>query len=409
LKNSIKFKDFNWLIAFLVVLSTIITLTYANYRFSEDYPGGNDFLARWMGARMWLLEGISPYSPQVSLASQRMIYGRPADPTRGEDVAHFVYPLPSMVFFAPFGLLEYTTARAVWMTLLQLSAIMLTILSIRLARWRISLWMTLLMITFAFLWYPNVRTIVLGQFAGISVLLVVASLLAITRKQDDLAGALLVFSLFKPQVSFLLAPFVLLWALSVRRYHIIWGFMATSFTLLLVSIILIPDWPVQWLRQVFEYPSYTDRIGSGVSIIAGLMPGISGRISLLLYVVFIAYLLYEWFLAWRKEENWFLWVAMMTLVISTFVAPRSATTHYGMLLPAIFLLFRVWQERWGTSGNLAILLSILFLFVGQWLLFLVTVQGVDEQAIMYLLVPFYCLLGLWWVRWWSLRSVRFTT
>ena len=105
----------------LVSLLGLVGLTWANYRFSAQNPGGNDFLARWMGARKWLMEGISPYDEHVSLATQEMIYGHPADVSQGEDISHFVYPLTSMVFFGPFGLLDFLPARALWMTVLELS------------------------------------------------------------------------------------------------------------------------------------------------------------------------------------------------------------------------------------------------------------------------------------------------
>jgi len=102
----------------LMAIGILMVMGWANYRFAQLVPGGNDFLARWTGARAWVVEGRSPYDPEVSLNAQRMIYGRPAKLEAGEDLAHFVYPLPAMVFFAPFGLLPYPLARAAWMTLL---------------------------------------------------------------------------------------------------------------------------------------------------------------------------------------------------------------------------------------------------------------------------------------------------
>jgi len=50
----------------LFVVGGVAGLTWMNYRFSVQNPGGNDFLARWMGARKWLMEGISPYDQRVS-------------------------------------------------------------------------------------------------------------------------------------------------------------------------------------------------------------------------------------------------------------------------------------------------------------------------------------------------------
>jgi hypothetical protein len=395
------------LIIMILLAAVISALTWANYRFSLQSPGGNDFLARWMGARFWVMQGISPYDERVSLASQEMIYGHPADPAKGEDKNHFVYPLPSMLFFAPFGILDYLSARTLWMTLLEISTIALAIASLYLAEWNVrSPFKIAALVLFALLWYPSVRTIIVGQFAGLDALLMVAALLLIQRRQDTGAGILLALSTVKPQMSFLLVPFVLLWAFSVHRRQIIFGTMAGLLTMLVLSLLLLPDWPMQWIAQMMDYPSYTDRIGSIVSVIANSMPGISRPISIILYAAFIIYLLAEWAQAWGKHERWFLWTALMTLVITNFIALRTATTHFGSLLPAIFLIFMIWEDRWGKVGRWLVLLTVILQFFGLWGLFLGTVQGNQEQAIMYLPVPFFCLIGLWWVRWWAIRSPR---
>ncbi|RME58105.1 hypothetical protein D6779_07190, partial [Candidatus Parcubacteria bacterium] len=43
------------------------------------------------------------------------------------------------------------------------------------------------------------------------------------------------------------------------------------------------------------------------------------------------------------------------------------------------------------------------LFVGLWALFFNTVADHFEQAPMYLPLPLFCLIALWWVRWWAIR------
>lgn len=165
----------------LLVLVTLAGLTWMNYRFALANPGGNDFLARWMGAHMWLKEGLSPYDDRVSLASQYAIYGRPADASQGEDIAHFVYPLFSMLFFAPFGLLDYTLARALWMTVLEVTLVALTPLSLRLAGYRARGGALALWVLFGLLGYIGIRTIILGQFAGLNAFLIVVRPLSGSR------------------------------------------------------------------------------------------------------------------------------------------------------------------------------------------------------------------------------------
>ena len=394
---------------FVIILAltiiVLVGLTWANYRFALENPGGNDFLARWTGARGWLVEGLSPYDPRVSLEAQRMIYGRAAVPGQGEDVAHFVYPLHSMLFFGPFGLLDFTLARAIWMTVIQVSLIALAFVSIRLVDWKVSPLMTAALVIFTLLWYHGMRTIMVGQFAAVNALLIVLSLYLIRQNQDLGAGILLALSTTKPQMSFLIIPFIFLWAISVRRWGILTSFLASFGLMLVASLALIPDWPLQMLWQMLDYPSYTD-IGSPLSIIASAAPGIGAALGVVLNGLVIIYLLIEWVLAWGKDERWFLWTAFLTLVLTNMVAFRTATTNYVMLLPVLFLIFKVWDERWGLVGKVMMWITMGLLAVGLWVLFLNTVDGNIEHPIMYLPLPLFCLIGLWWVRWWAVRPPR---
>jgi hypothetical protein len=389
---------------FLICL-VIAGLTYANLRFSNLYPGGNDFLARWNGARYWLVEGISPYDERVSLDTQQKIYGHAADPSKGEDKNHFVYPLPSMLFFGPFGLMDYQLARALWMTLVELSVFGLAVVAIRLADWSVPAWKVGILILFSLLWYHSLRSIVLGQFASINALLIALAILLIKTKQDFIAGLILSLSIAKPQMSFLILPYVLFWALSVKRWELWWGIISGLVIQFGTTLALLPDWPVQMLRQVLDYPSYTNT-GSALSIIANAMPGVSRQVNLFLNVIFLGYLLIEWLISWRKDVRHFVWTALMTLIVTNLVVLRTATTNYLMLLPVLFFIFARWEERWHVAGQLFVWLTLIVFGVGEWILFLLTVQGNYEQPIMYLPLPFFCLVGLWWVRWWSVRPHR---
>jgi len=389
----------------IVVVGILIGLSIANYRFAKDNPGGNDFLARWMGARFWLMEGTSPYAEQVSMASQQAIYGHAADPQKGEDKNHFVYPMTSMIFFAPFGLLEYLYARALWMTVLEVSIFLIAVLGLRLVDWSLSPVKTAILVLFSVLWYHSARTIMIGQFAGLNAVLIVFGLILIRKKQDFVAGLVLALTTTKPQMTFLLIPFILLWALSVRRWELWWGIWGGFLGTLGLSLAFIPDWPLQMLRQVLDYPSYTN-IGSPLTVIANAMPGISRSLILFLHAAVGSLLLVEWILAWGQGERHFLWAAMMTMVITNLVAFRTATTNYVMLLPAIYLIFSVWEERWTAIGRALVWVNLLMLGIGIWALFLYTVEGNVEHASMYLPVPIYCLFGLWWVRWWAIRPPR---
>ncbi len=392
-------------IAIVLIVGLAAGLTVVNYQFAQASPGGNDFLARWNAASMWLKEGISPYAPQVGLRTQTYIYGRPANLAAGEDLAHFAYPLPSMLFFAPFGLLPYVEARAVWMTLLEMGMALIGVLGVGLARWKAGLLMLILIPVFSVLWYHGIRAIIVGQFAVVEALLLIGALAALQRRRDAWAGVLAALSTCKPQMSFLLIPFILLWSLRARRWRVSLSFTATFVGLMAASFVLLPSWLIDWLRQLYAYPSYT-ALGSPVSIFVEALPGDPAWLTWLLSSVLVLGLLWEWRSAGGRGDAVFQWTAALTLTITNLVALRTATTHYVVLLPALCLLFAEWDRRWAKRGRAATLIAMLVLAIGLWILFFVTVEANLESAVMYFPVPVIALLGLWWIRWWIYRRSR---
>ncbi len=98
-----------------LILGGLAGFTWANYRFAVAYPGGHEFLSNWLGSRLFLTEGQSPYSVETTAQIQRMAYGRLAK--TGEDPLLFTNPLYSIVIFAPFALIsDFNIARSLWMT-----------------------------------------------------------------------------------------------------------------------------------------------------------------------------------------------------------------------------------------------------------------------------------------------------
>lgn len=388
----------------MIFLTLIAGLASANYQFVLNSPGGNDFLARWTGARYWLTEGVNPYDPEVSLAAQRMIYGRAADRSAGEDVAHFVYPLPAMIFFAPFGLLSYPLARALWMTVLEIGLPLIAFLGVFIARWKPSRWLLGFFILFSIFWYPGLRSVIVGQFAVIEAVLLAGALLAIQREADGLAGLLIGLSIAKPQMAYLLIPFILIWSISARRWQIVFWTVGTLAVLIGVSIWIMPDWPLLWLRQLVDYPNYT-HLGSPLSISLSFLPRGNQVAVLLLSGAAVVYLLWEWFRAMRKGLPWFQWTAAMTLVMTNLISPRTATTNYVVLLVAFAVAFKAWEDRW-EGGRWLTWGTLLALLAGLWVLFLLTVEGNVEDPIMYLPVPYLSFAMLLWTRWWTVKITK---
>ncbi|MFP3852851.1 MAG: glycosyltransferase family 87 protein [Anaerolineales bacterium] len=359
-------------------------------------------MPRYLGARALLMEGISPYAPEVSEEAQRSIYGRLADPDAGEDIAHFAYPLPVLIFVGPFSLFDYPIARSLWMTLLQICLPVLFICGIRISRWRPGPFMTAILLIFSVIWYFGFRAMILGQFAVVEAVLVAAGLLLVRRDNDLLAGVFFGLSIIKPQVTVLLIPLILLWGGSRQRWVLVGSTLGSIILLVAAFMVLLPNWPIQWMYQVLDYPTYTSP-GSPVSIMVSWLPRGQGLATVLMTFLFLLLMLWTWFLALGKSEPHFQWTAGLTLIVTQLIAPRTATTNFLVFVPSLMLIFAVIVERWTRRSRLIVLLSLVFMLLAPWLLFLATVTGDREHPILHLPFPLLLLGALLWIRRWMIR------
>jgi len=386
-------------ILILAVGVVLVGLTWANYRFAVREAGGNDFIPYWVGTRLFLLHGQSPYSPETSLVSQKMIYGRPA--RSGEDQFLFVYPFYTIVIVGPFAWIgDYNLARAAWMTFLELSTFGLAAVSISLARWKLSKRMLVILFVFTALWYHSLRPVINGNIAVICALLIAAAFLLIREERDLLAGILLALATIKPQAVVLLAVYVLIWAVSRRRWKLIGSFLGSLGLLAAMSSLLSPGWLVGDLRQILAYPGYT-LPGSPGAIFAAWLPGVGNQLGWALTAVVAGILLWEWHQSLGVDFGWFLWTAYLTLALTHLVGIRTSTENYIALYPALVLVLATWDQQRGRVGRWLVAASYLLLFFGLWGLFLATIQRAYQalqSPVMFFPLPVFLLLGMYSIR-----------
>lgn len=394
-------------ILIILAIIVIIGLTWANYQYTSQNPGGNDFLSRWVGTRYFLLNGQSPYSQETTDAIQNMMYGRAAKPD--EDQVLFVYPLFSIFIFAPFSLVgNYALARALWMTTLELAIIALAVISISLSRWKLPRGLLVLFLVFAATWYYSIRPIINGNAAVLVALAIGGIFLAIRSNHDFIAGFLMAITMIKPQMVILLIPYIIIWAITHKRWTIIWGFLGSLAILVGACMLFIKDWIVQNIVQVLSYPVYT-LPGTPGAIFAEWLPGVGKQMGWALTGLLIAVIGWEWIVSRDKDFNWFYWTSMLTIVATNLIGVRTATANYIAMLPALVLVFYLFDERWRIVGRVFVILSILALFFGVWYVFIKTLIPGDQpiqSPIMFFIFPVYLLVGLYWVRWWAINPPR---
>ena len=396
-----------WYVLLILLLLLLAGMFWANYRFVEQNPGGNDFLVHWVGTRALLVDGLSPYSDEVALQIQTLAYGRPA--RAGEHELRVAYPLYSIYLFAPFALIsDYTLARALWMTTLEAGLVAMTFLSLSITTWRPKPWMLALLLLFSLTWYHSARAVINGNAVILVSLFVVGALAAIKSGKDELAGILLAISTIKPQVTILVILYIWVWAISVRRWAIVIWTLITVAILTGTAMFFIPNWPLQNLWEILRYPGYNPP-GTPGAVFSTWWPAFGDRIGWGLTIVLGIILVGEWILSRKQEFRWFIWTASLTLVASQWSGFQTDPGNFIILYFPLVLVFAVWEEKWGRRGRPIILLSLGVLLVGLWALFLATVENTgqpQQHPIMFLPLPLFLLIGLYWVRWWAIKPAK---
>jgi hypothetical protein len=386
-------------VAFVAVLAA--ALTAVNLDFTRSSAGGTDFLARWLGTRLYITERQNPYGPETTLAIQEGFYGRPA--LQDEDQAFFAYPFYSMLFFAPFSLVgDYPLARALWITAQEAALVGTAFAAMALSGWRPGRWALAAFLLFALIWLHGAKPLIDGNASILVGLLATLALLALRRGRDGWAGIALALSTIKPHIVVLLIVFVLAWALSHKRRGVLWSFVATLALLCGVSFALQPGWLLQNLAQMLMYGGYTPP-GTLVGALTEWL-GESGRwVGLAVSAALGLLLFYEWVSAQGGDFEWFLWTASVTIAIGPLIGVATTSSNYTIFLPVLALLFAWWQRR--TGGQQAAWFIMAALFAGLWALFLSTLteKQFNEHPVVMFVAPVFLLLNLYWLRWWLLR------
>ena len=386
----------NLLILLLILLLFTISVVGMYTFFTSKVPGANDFYPRWKGAQLYWQDGTDPYSQTATEAIQLGIYGRLA--TEGEDQVLFVYPFYTVFLLWPLVNLDYAWVQAIWLVMVQFSLIGGVIATLRLLGWQQPPWLLAVTLLWAVIMYNSTRTIILGQFAGPIFLCSAGSLLALKHDQDVLAGALLSLTTLKPQMSYLIIPALLLWAVWHQRWRFAAGFAGAMALLAGLSFLLLPSWLTSFIDQVRFYPAYTVT-PSPLRVITGtFFPQLGQPVEYVLIGVLLLVMLWQW---WQLRQEAavtpkFLFIIGLTLIVTNSIIVRTATTNYVIMYIPLFLLLNTIRQRW-RSGNVWVAGLLLALLIGTWALFLSTIQGDFEHPVTYLPLPFGLLLGLVWL------------
>jgi len=379
-------------VVLLAILAILIIglLFYANYTFAQLQPGGTDFLYRWMPVRLLLFEQYqNPYSVEVSQQVQLFRYGgRLAQPD--EVPCLFAYPYYIIPFYVPFALIkDYPTARAAWMTVLELIQMSLVLLTIRLLKIHLRKTTIGLLLAFSLFFSFFTQPLVDGNPSPISALFTLLCLFALAKGKDWQAGLFLALATIKPQLALLFFVLIWIWAFSNKRWKILLSSGIGLVFLVGVSFLLQPGWFSGFVSQGVLYQEIASP-HSPQTILKTWLPEGSRWISLGLSTGVAIILCKEWAEILKKDFIYLFWVASLTFTLLPLSGITSAKSNFIAILPGFVLFIAMLAARW-EKGSKWINSLLICLLILSWSLNIygleTNFENVTLKFIDFLIVP----------------------
>jgi hypothetical protein len=338
---------------------------------AQNSPQGifSDFYPRWLGARELLLHHRNPYSLEVTRDIQIGYYGRPLDPSRPgdpKDQMAFAYPLYVVFLIAPTIKFPFGSLRVAVHWLLVLLTASSVPLWLRALRWRVSPVLTAILVTLMVGTLPVVQGIKLEQLTLLVGGMIAGCALLLVSDYLVLAGILLAFATIKPQLVFLMATWLVVWAFGDYRHRrrFLWGFVLTMTTLVAAADFVLPGWMGHFVNAMGAYRQYT---GRPVSILAVFTTSSWGLVLSALVLLLLAVT------CWRtrhvpSNDPTFALVSSLVLVITVLVIPMTSLYNQILLLPAVLMVVRNGALLWSKDRltRLACII-VVSLMVWPWL------------------------------------------
>lgn len=389
-----------------LILLILLLLLAADLMVARTLPGGEWLFLRWSGARAFLVEKIEPYSSEIAKRTQEVAYGRIA--FSSEYIYVLNDPFFVVLLYSPFALVrDFTLVRGVWMLLSEITLFVTALLALNLCEWEPPRWLYIFLLGFGIFNYFSLNALATATPTVMIAFLCLCILVALRRHSDELAGVLLSLIAYQWEVTGLFFLFILFLVFAHHRWGVLAGLGMSLFVLLVVSFMIRPDWGLPYLRAVLAdwYRGANFTFGR---ILSTWNPNLPISIGSIISIILGIALFIEWLGSVNAPFRRIVWTAALSLAATPLIGfAIFPSNHVVLLLPFILILALVW-ERWQRRRVFFIIL-ISFLVLGiSFGLYFRSVYIYDPLVVdlMSALPPVAAILGLYWMRWWVLRSPR---
>ena len=408
----------------------LVLMLAANVALARILPSGEWFFQRWAGARAFLVDVIQftggakggrlmpegtldliinatgPYTTEIAERTQELVYGRRAFSSEYTYVLND--PFFVLLFYITLSLIsDFTVARGIWMLVSELALIGIVLLAFNLSEWQPRRWLYISLLGFGLFEYFSLSALVTASPAIFLTLLYLFILLALRSYADEVAGVLLALVAYQWEVGGLFFLFILVFVVLNRRWGVLAGLGMALFVLLVVSFLTNSGWGLPYIRASLSawYRGENLTFGYILSTWFPNLPFPAGPVASLGLAIL---LFLEW---WDSADAHFrrvVWTASLSLAATPLMGlPIFPSNHVVLILPFILILALVW-ERWQRYRSLRVgILFLLVLLVPFGLYYrVVTIYDPLVIDLISVLPPSAAILGLYWMRWWVLRSHR---
>jgi hypothetical protein len=411
-------------------LILLAALLVGNIALARVLPGGEWFFLRWSGARAFLDQQIQfsngdrggrmmpeavlveldrppgPYSTEVAQRTQEIVYGRRAFALEYGYVLND--PFFILLLYMPLAFIgDFSVARGIWMVLAEIALMATVMFAIKLSEWEPPRWLYALFLALGLLQYFSLSALVTASPAILLGFLYLAILLALRSFSEELAGALLALVAYQWEVGGLFFLFILFLVLVHRRWAVLAGLGMALFVLLSVSFLIDSDWGLPYIRAVLSdwYRGSSLSLGA---ILSRWFPEVTLPLGTIVAAVFGILLFSEWVGAVYGHPRRLVWTASLSLAVTPLMGfPIFSANHVVLLLPLVLVLALVW-ERWPRYRFLRLTLLLLIVVLIPFAMYARVVSVYDPLVndLIAVLPPIAAIVGLYWMRWWVLRSPR---
>jgi hypothetical protein len=338
-------------VIFVGLLGILLTVII---QFSNFGAGKRDFLAYWSAAHLFIY-GDNPYDQTAMRALQQSTI--PGIISPGDTVINAWNPPWLILIMSPLGALPYPLAFPIWTFFNVLLLGLIIIISWQMCGHARSSSGILIAFVASYIYGGTISYLAIGQITVFVLLGIVLSVWWLDHQADFLAGAVLLLTLIKPQISYFFLVIILIWVIKYRRWKVIEGLAIAVVTTLIIFWIFDPSWVKDYLMLITSLPFsslYTSTIGSFFASIY--------HTNIFYFSPIILVFLIKPILRIQERDGW-LTSVNLALLISLPLSPYGFSFDQIVIIPSIVQVISwLWNLQISRKCSIIIIGSLIIFY-----------------------------------------------